>query len=1006
MNGLSVMYTTVNRRSGVLLRESNSSVMIYVVYREVSINWSKLMSVHSNVHAARRPTSTADGTSESSDGTDVFTYPYQQMPQPYTGLPVGFQPYADQGRPVIPPVIPDHRTPPPSHPPVIPQPQPTIIVQPGGVFPGTAPVVPMDGYHPIGPGRQPTPRIDRPTEPFIPPDLSPTSTGPPRDPLPVPMPQYGGGGLGPNVIHVAGTPSSSRSSSTRSPPSSRRRPPRDSRRYSRSPSSERGHHGRRRDSRSYTPSGRRRSSRSSRGSPPRTPIPLVITNPSAGMPSQDPRLGRPPSMYQPYTPGVPQHPSLHPQTPIVHVVPPSAGSMMSGSPRMHETHPQPSQPTIIIQQPPQQQQPILMQPPQPPPSPYHYPTSDAGMPMTPMTGVPMTGMPGMPMTGVPMTGMPGMPMSGMPMTGVPMTGMPGIPMSGYPPGGPPMIIQQPSRSSSRSSRRTRRSRSGSRHRRTPPPAQPQPAQPIIITDTHGRRSRSSSRRRHTPPPVQMPTMMPAGMTVLPSQYGVPPPGAPPVVMMPRSSSSRSRRRSRSPTRHEQPIIVQPGQTAPTMYPAPMSQMPMQPQGTVLIPQGPGMQPVIMRPSRSSSRSRSPRRSAAPIILPPQIIPSGRSRSRHRSRSYSPRSRRPRSPQYYDSRAPSSRWRDRSRSRSPTHRRRSRSPSDRRRSRSPVHRRSRSPRPSQYHPSVPMMPTILPGMRPSHYGTHHSRSRSPTRRSRSPPHRARSRSPRRVPSRSPPRRARSISRTPPRRRSPTRVEVVGDPYGRRSPSHRPYTPSHPRYRSPRRYSSRSPSRSRSPGWRRQRDRSPGYRYGGRSRRTSPSYHRRPRGASWTPSYDSRDGRYPSRPRTHGGRRSTSTPTGHGAHSRVRSRSMSPPPIRSPTSVHRTPTSESVGRRGVTIQRPSSAGSPRSMTPPRILPPRQPTGYVPTEERERGEEGPVRITVPSRQPRSTQRPPTIMSIGDEDGERPYPPGVSRQGTLRRPSGKILLELYRVQ
>ncbi|KAF8958935.1 hypothetical protein BDZ97DRAFT_1761747 [Flammula alnicola] len=70
----------------------------------------------------RRPASRSSGSSDGSE-TEIIHYPAQgpQMPQPFTGLPPTFQPFATQdNRPVIPPVIPDHRTPPPSFPPVIP----------------------------------------------------------------------------------------------------------------------------------------------------------------------------------------------------------------------------------------------------------------------------------------------------------------------------------------------------------------------------------------------------------------------------------------------------------------------------------------------------------------------------------------------------------------------------------------------------------------------------------------------------------------------------------------------------------------------------------------------------------------------------------------------------------------------------------------------------------------------------------------------------------------------
>lgn len=103
------------------------------------------------------------------------------MPQ-FPGLPAGFQPYpeANVQPPVIPAVIPSSGTPHPSFPITMPQPQhqqPTIIVNPGQVMPGTVPMIPRDEYHPSGPGPYPSSRpgsAQRP--PFIPSDLSRSSS--------------------------------------------------------------------------------------------------------------------------------------------------------------------------------------------------------------------------------------------------------------------------------------------------------------------------------------------------------------------------------------------------------------------------------------------------------------------------------------------------------------------------------------------------------------------------------------------------------------------------------------------------------------------------------------------------------------------------------------------------------------------------------------------------------------------------------------------------------------
>ncbi len=263
-------------------------------------------------------------------------------------------------------MIPGHRTPPPTFPPVIPQTQqqPTIILtQPGQVIPGTVPAIPREDYHPAGPGPQPGPQGQMEPPPFIPPPgLSRASIGTPRPymhipgtphPLPVPPLGYPSGisGMGPNVLGFPESPSSSRTTSTRRSPSTRRR-------RTRSPSSRRGR--RRYESRSSSGSPRRY-----RSSSPRPQVPLVVTNLPGTMP--------PPGM-QPYPP--------------VRIVSPTE----SRSPSLRASQ----QPTVIIQQP-RQQYPM---PPMTPLPVTHLPMSDVG---TPMTGMPMT--PGMvyppPMTGVP-----------------------------------------------------------------------------------------------------------------------------------------------------------------------------------------------------------------------------------------------------------------------------------------------------------------------------------------------------------------------------------------------------------------------------------------------------------------------------------------------------------------------------------------------------------------------------------------------------------------------------
>ncbi len=77
----------------------------------------------------RRPTPPSSPSTEESETAIRYNFP--TAPPQFPGIPPGFQPYPVD-RPVFPPVIPPEiRTSP-----VIPQPQPTIIVQPGGVMPG------------------------------------------------------------------------------------------------------------------------------------------------------------------------------------------------------------------------------------------------------------------------------------------------------------------------------------------------------------------------------------------------------------------------------------------------------------------------------------------------------------------------------------------------------------------------------------------------------------------------------------------------------------------------------------------------------------------------------------------------------------------------------------------------------------------------------------------------------------------------------------------------------
>ena len=308
------------------------------------------------------------------------------------------------------------------------------------------------------------------------------------------------------------------------------------------------------DSRRTRDTHRRRSRSSSRSSSP--PQQLFVTPVPGAAPGMIPAVMQDPRL---------QHP------PPVHIIPPSGpGSVFSqGGPRHPELQgqlPQQQPPnTIVIQQPGQQ----------------------------PMMGP-------------------------MPMGQPIMTAPSGLP---YAPSGAPVIIQEESPPSSRSSSRTRSGRSR-RRRRTPPPvmAGPPPA-PIILADTR----RSSSPRRPQEPYMQMPPTT----TILPSQpFGAGPPGA--VVMVPsrsrspRSSYSRSprrRRRSRSRSRsrsgsYERPMIIGGTPSGPVypQYPQPPPTAPTQ----VLVPGGMVGQPpaVVVAGSRSSSRSRSPRQQAVPIIVPP------------------------------------------------------------------------------------------------------------------------------------------------------------------------------------------------------------------------------------------------------------------------------------------------------------------------------------------------------------------------------------------------------
>ena len=278
-------------------------------------------------------------------------------------------------------------------------------------------------------------------------------------------------------------------------------------------------------------------------------------------------------------PAVMQDPRLQ-HLPPVHVFPPSVpGSVLGpGGPRHPELQGQlpQQQPPIIIQHP--GQQPMMVQTPMP-------------MPM----GQPM------------------------------MTAPSGLPYAGT----APVIIQEGSPPSSRSSSRTRSSRSRRRRRTTPPIMAPPPAAPIILADTR----RSSSPRHPLEPYMQMPPPT----TILPPQpFGTGPPGA--VVMVPsrsRSSSSRSRHRRRSRSRSDSyerpPVIIggaPPGPVYP-QYPQPTGTAPTQ----VLVPGGMVGQPpaVVVAGSHSSSRSRSPRQQAVPIIVPPiQQQPTYRDHSRSRS----------------------------------------------------------------------------------------------------------------------------------------------------------------------------------------------------------------------------------------------------------------------------------------------------------------------------------------------------------------------------------------
>ncbi|KAF9530522.1 hypothetical protein CPB83DRAFT_165178 [Crepidotus variabilis] len=972
----------------------------------------------------------SSGSSEGSETHMRYDFPAPTQPGPqFPGLPMNFQPYPDQSvqPPVIPPMVPDGGTPPPSFP--VTMPQPTIVVNPGAVMPGMGmvPPIPRDEYDPRGPGPQPF--TSRPSSaqrpPFIPSDISRSSTGSPRPPIPIPMPQTTGT-MGANVILRSASPSSTRSSSTRRSQSRSTRHGR--RRRSESPPRGRSRSRSRPRYDSRSPSRRtRRTSRSYSPSPSRHPAPLVITNP--GM--------IPGSGMMPGTPGLPPSSYGRTSTPH-HVVPASDRSMTPPSPRReHLSVPPPQQqPTVIIQQP--QQQPIIVQ--QPPvthierssygsrtPSPVPHPMgpshmpmmSEGGMPMTggipmtgmpmtgmpmtegmpmtgmpmtgmPMTGMPMTGMPmtegmpmtGMPMTGMPMTGMPmtGMPMTGMPMTGMPMTGMPmtGVPMTGMPmtgmpmtgmPGTAPLIVQQGSPRSSRSRSRSRSSRH--RHHTPPAPAAP-PQAPILITDT--RRSRSHSR---SPRQQVLPSMMPPGVTVLPSQpIGGMPQG---VVMMPsrsHSSGRRRRSRSRSHSHGRTPIVVQP-QGPPTMYPAPQTQAPTA-APTVMLPgagmiPGMGMVPGMMGPvmmparSRSRSRSRSPRHQMAPaVVIPPQQ----QSRYSPRRRSYTPEHRRrPYSPyrERYHPRSPSrghSHYREssspRRRSRTPP-RHRSRSPSTRRRSRTPPYR---------YPASMPMTTTVIPPMQPTgYYPSRRQYSRTPT-----PPHRTRTLH-RSVSSRrrslSPRQRQRSSS---PRQRQ----RSISPRHMQRSlsPRHRSQTP-------PRRRHSRSPPRVEVIDYPRRGERHPRSPY--QSRSVTPvrrGYGRRPRSP-----YD--DPRYGSRSQDYSPRRSISSPP-PARYQPGRPRSASPmSPRRSPPLIHRSRDEESPVRRipGRPQQMPRRSMSAGSFTPPRVMPSAgRRTEFEPTEASDRQE---VVVTVPSRR---AARPPTVVTLQSDAGQMP---GPSRTGTPRRPS-----------
>ena len=755
----------------------------------ISIIWMRLICI-------------LEGTSSSGSGSDETSSVYQPgpsfpIPQPSLRYP-----------PVIPPVVPETTgfqgpfIPPQTFPQPPPFPQPQSFPQPITVTtlpPRMPPFLP--GPTPFGPG--PDRRTSEGGSVFIPPDLSPASrhsTGEPRPTYPMsppPIPRPYPTDLG-EVLHVTPSPSSSSGTST----DTYRRD--GSRRDSRRADSRVGEP--RRESYESRPTSRSESRHPRTSSPRRSSRPgsgpLVVTNLSEVPEVVSDPYGR--------HSGPSQRHSM-PQQPPVHIIPPSMSPESSHYQRSDSPQFQPHFQPQPQSQPPQQPAPttitILPSPSQPPvvqsspipmgPS-FHPPMSEAGMtqmPMTPIGMVPSGASMGMAPSGVPMVPMGGMMPSVMQPTpqvimqpssrsssrssgrrmapsGMPMGMAPSVPMGMAPSGMPtvptggimmqptaPVIIQQPSRSSSRSSgvRMTPGMPMGMTPSGMPmgmapsgmpmgmaPSGMPmvptggmmpsvmQPMIPPAVIMQPSSRSSSRSHRSHRrTPPASQPLIINTDQQrrTPPHVIQAPPPPQPQpqpqvVVMSDRHSPSRrTESPSRRHSRHGSPPIIM---HQPAPYPAPMG---IPPPGMLPMGMGPGMMgtaPMVIAgsPRSSRSRSRSPRRDA-PYIVPVQQ-PTGRTWSRHRY------------DDDYDSRSPPRRHRPR------PHRDSSRSSYDRRRhdgSRySPRRRHSRSPSygsrsPPRLHyppatgvgPSgvVPILPTHYPTQHPTHFPSQQYPSQQPS-----------------------------------------------------------------------------------------------------------------------------------------------------------------------------------------------------------------------------------------------------------------------------------------